>query len=508
MRSHQFPIPTTAPVNESNLLTGIDAKTAERYWQIFWCQAILTIAAYLYLIGDFQKDIIYLFCSIIWINVAVFELAIVPSIVMHELGHAIAARLLDVKISRFSIGIGKIICQFKAFEIPCEIHQFPIGGMITILQKSTEFYRLKYFLIVLAGPLTHIVVIAMLCLTDGHTLLPTFINFRMCLLNANLALLVWTLLPYGGHKIYVDEVEKDACSDGLLLLKIPFLTDRQIGDSIASVHLREGWAHLEAKDYGQAIKSFHAALKIDPNLVTAYQGKGLIHQYLQDFPEAIDNFSRVIGFDRRNALAYLYRGICYIDWGKNVDTEEDPDLVNYQNAIADLNTAILLDRTLVSAYQQRATINFYLGNVEQSISDFTEIIERTPSATAYYNRAVTIWEFTEDRSALTDLDLAISLDPNFVAAYYWLGNIYYQLGDAELGLQKYASAQSVEDLLAMVDDENDEHSLFARGVARARMGDRDGAIVDLEKAAELCGIYKNTATAQRIRSTIAEWNLA
>jgi hypothetical protein len=36
------------------------------------------------------------------------------------------------------------------------------------------------------------------------------------------------------------------------------------------------------------------------------------------------------------------------------------------------------------------------------------------------------------------------------------------------------------------------------------MGDRDVAIGDLKKAAELCGIYKNTTTAKRIQSAIAE----
>ena len=53
----------------------------------------------------------------------------------------------------------------------------------------------------------------------------------------------------------------------------------------------------------------------------------------------------------------------------------------------------------------------------------------------------------------------------------------------------------------------DEHGFYARGIARARLGERVGATVDFHAAENLCAVYKNTITARRIRSAIAQWNL-
>jgi tetratricopeptide (TPR) repeat protein len=296
----------------------------------------------------------------------------------------------------------------------------------------------------------------------------------------------------------------------LQMIKAPFLSDREIANSIASIHLIEGWEYLEEKQYHQAIKSFHAALAIDPQLVRAYQGMALIYQYLLDYAEAIENFSHVIELNISSVLAYLYRGICYFDWGKNTDREDEDYLIKYQNAIDDFSTAVTINKTLIAAYYLRAAINFYLENLDLSIVDFSRIIELEPSANAHYNRAIIWWEKGEDRSAITDLDRAIELSPNFVAAYYWRGNIYYWLGDETRGLQDYNMARSIDcndEIFCDKEFAVDEHGFYARGIARARLGERVGATVDFHAAENLCAIYKNSITARRIRSAIAQWNL-
>ncbi len=504
----KFPISPTGSAPGSKLLAGINAKTSARYWQIFWIELILTIVAYLYLINS-PREIIFTIISILWIQFVAIELAIVPLIVMHELGHAWAAVILDVKVFKIVIGVGKTIGKFKIFNILCEIGQFPIGGMVVPYQKSFEFFRLKHFAISFAGPLTHILLGLLLWKTSftlkWYITPDLFVDAKSCLTTANSALLIGNLWPYSIREVNATGIESELWSDGLQLLKTPFMSDREIGNSIASIHLCEGWEYLQQKEYHRSIKSFQTALAIDPGLIRAYQGMALIYQYLLDYPEAIADFSRVIDFNPNHAPSYLYRGICYLDWGKHVDLENESYLVNYQKALDDLNLAITLDRALLAAYYPRAAINFYLGNLERSIADFTKIIELASSPTAYYNRAVTLWEASEDRSALTDLARTIELDPNFGAAYYWRGNIYYELGDESRGLRDYELAQSIDrddDIFA-----EDEHGFYARGVARARLGDRVRAMVDFHTAENLCALYKNTATAQRIRAAIAGWDL-
>ncbi len=505
----QVPGSPTSSILGFELFASIDAKTSARYRQIFWIQLTFTIIAYLYLTSS-PKEFIFSLISVYWIQFVAIELAIAPLIVMHELGHAFAAVLLDVKVSKIVIGVGKTIGRFKIFNTIYEIAEFPIGGMVVPYQKSFDFYRIKYFAIGFAGPLTHILLSLLLSKISfdfkWYITSDIFVDIKSCLATANSSLLIGNLWPYSIREVDANGSESELWSDGLQLLRTPFMSDREIGDSIASIHLCEGWEYLQQKEYLQAIKSFHAALTIDPDLIRAYQGTALIHQYLLDYPEAIENFSKVVNLNISNASAYLDRGVCYLDWGKDIDREDESYLINYENALDDFNTAVTLDRTLVAAYYQRAAINFYFGNLDLSIANFSKIIELASSSNAYYNRAIIWWESDEYRSALTDFDRAIALDSNYVAAYYWRGNIYYELGDETSGSCDYELAQSIDDLTDFLAAE-DEHGFYARGIARARLGDRVGAMVDFHQAADLCAIYKNKLTDRRIRSAIDRWNL-
>src|SRR3990167_3506253 len=88
----------------------------------------------------------------------------------HEFGHFITARLLNVKVLRFSIGFGKTLCKFydkKGTEYVIAL--IPLGGYVKMLgetEPSIEEKDLKYafnrqpfykkFLILSAGPFTNI----------------------------------------------------------------------------------------------------------------------------------------------------------------------------------------------------------------------------------------------------------------------------------------------------------------------------------------------------------------
>ncbi len=54
-------------------------------------------------------------------------------VVIHELGHFAAAKLLDVKVLRFSIGYGRPLVRFKGGETEYQVAIFPLGGYVRIL---------------------------------------------------------------------------------------------------------------------------------------------------------------------------------------------------------------------------------------------------------------------------------------------------------------------------------------------------------------------------------------
>lgn len=66
-------------------------------------------------------------------SVLYFLLLVGVLVLIHELGHFVAAKLLDVKVLKFSIGYGRPLVRFKLRETEYQIGIFPIGGYVRIL---------------------------------------------------------------------------------------------------------------------------------------------------------------------------------------------------------------------------------------------------------------------------------------------------------------------------------------------------------------------------------------
>lgn len=68
-----------------------------------------------------------------------FLLLVGVLVVIHELGHFIAAKLLDIKVLRFSIGYGRPLFRVTAGETVYQVGLFPLGGYVRILGvESTD----------------------------------------------------------------------------------------------------------------------------------------------------------------------------------------------------------------------------------------------------------------------------------------------------------------------------------------------------------------------------------
>lgn len=120
-------------------------------------------------------------------SILYFLLLVGVLVVIHELGHFVAAKLLDVKVLRFSIGYGRPIKRIKLRETEYQIAVFPIGGYVRILGVEGEtgdpadanrsfasrplWQRL---VIVFAGPAANLILpmIIYFVFYAGHTSLP------------------------------------------------------------------------------------------------------------------------------------------------------------------------------------------------------------------------------------------------------------------------------------------------------------------------------------------------
>jgi regulator of sigma E protease len=67
------------------------------------------------------------------VSVLYFLLLVGVLVVIHELGHFVAAKLLDIKVLRFSFGYGRPLVRVKLGETEYQLAVFPIGGYVRIL---------------------------------------------------------------------------------------------------------------------------------------------------------------------------------------------------------------------------------------------------------------------------------------------------------------------------------------------------------------------------------------
>ncbi len=113
-------------------------------------------------------------------------------IATHEFGHFAAAKLSDVKVNEFSIGMGPLIFSKQKGETLYSIRVFPIGGFCAMEGEDEDhenadprsFHRaspLRQFLILFSGAamnfVTGLLLIALLFANSAGFIRPTFDNY-------------------------------------------------------------------------------------------------------------------------------------------------------------------------------------------------------------------------------------------------------------------------------------------------------------------------------------------
>lgn len=85
-----------------------------------------------------------------------------PLLVLHELGHALAARWLGWKVTEVVIGFGRELRRFRVGNTRVRLRAVPVEAYVLASPTSTAHARWKQAVIYLAGPLTDLLVLAAL----------------------------------------------------------------------------------------------------------------------------------------------------------------------------------------------------------------------------------------------------------------------------------------------------------------------------------------------------------
>jgi regulator of sigma E protease len=117
-----------------------------------------------------------------------FLLLVGVLVIIHEFGHFVAAKLLDVRVLRFSIGYGRPLFRIKGAETEYQLAVFPVGGYVRILgvddapdaearDRGRSFANRPLWqrlVIIFAGPAANLIlpVLIYFVFFAGHTELP------------------------------------------------------------------------------------------------------------------------------------------------------------------------------------------------------------------------------------------------------------------------------------------------------------------------------------------------
>ena len=234
----------------------------------------------------------------------------------------------------------------------------------------------------------------------------------------------------------------------------------------ASAEFFKGLMSQKEKDYSKAIEHYSNAMKLNPQMVTAYNNRGAAYSDIGAYDCAIEDLNKAIELNPNDAKAYTNRGAAYSEKDEN------------NRAIEDLNKAIALNPNNAKAHNNRGLAYLSTGAYDRTIEDLNKAIELNPNdAESYTNRGNAYGSKGENNRAIEDLNKAIALNPNNTEAYNNRGNAYSNTGAYDRAIADYNKAIELNPDYA--------EAYNNRGIAHSDIGAYDRAIKDYSKAIEL-----------------------
>lgn len=212
----------------------------------------------------------------------------------------------------------------------------------------------------------------------------------------------------------------------------------------------------QADDHFRSIDHYSSVIDRAPHNADAYFGRALDLMVLQDLSEAINDFGQAIALKPEFVLAYFNRA---------ATSYKLMQIEDYEKESSDLASLSLNMQTL--SLKRATSVGHTHPDPSPLIEDDTQLINQKKSDNL--------------NLILSDYEMVLKLDPDFVYAYFNRANIRCMQNDYRMALVDYTEA--IERNPDFVE------AYFNRGLIRLHLGETDKGIEDLSKAGEL-GLIK------------------
>lgn len=224
-----------------------------------------------------------------------------------------------------------------------------------------------------------------------------------------------------------------------------------------------------AADKGQfekAIRYYSMIIKDNPQNYAAYASRGLAYEQLRPKEAgelqknrelAAQDYEKALSLNYRRPEIYNNLGALYIDQGRYQDAILQLNYAlmlrpnyfmaflnravayskqgNMSQALVDFSKAEQLDPYSPILYLNRALAEFAAGYYDNAAEDYTQLIELEPNnARAYLERGRTLMKLDAYQNAMDDFQRAIAINPNYAMPYFYAAELLFNKGDTEQAL--------------------------------------------------------------------------
>ena len=183
-----------------------------------------------------------------------------------------------------------------------------------------------------------------------------------------------------------------------------------------------------------------------------------------DYENAIKQLDKAILANPKFTSAFTMRG------------DNKVHLKDYKGALQDYNRAIDIDPNDAEAYKSRGNVKVKILDFTGAISDFGIAIEKNSNdAEAYNFRGMAMAASGNYEAALKDYNNALELNPKYSEAFV-------NKADALIHLNKFFEA--IKDCNFALQFTELPVAYYFRGLAKVNLGDKMGGCLDLSKAGE------------------------
>jgi tetratricopeptide (TPR) repeat protein len=187
----------------------------------------------------------------------------------------------------------------------------------------------------------------------------------------------------------------------------------------------------------EALPYFSRAIDLDDSVVDNIVSRGTCYHTMGRNEESIVDYSRAIQLSA-TSQNYEYRGIAY------------QDMKQHTKAIEDFTKAIELNPKATHLYMWRALSYESTFQSDKQCADYERVIQLDPhNADAHFSMGnVLIIRLAEYERAITYLEKALVIDPNYARAYHVLGYCYERMGNYDAAMVQYDRAINVNPNMA------------------------------------------------------------